>query len=138
MYKSETTLLGILGERKTIMTDILKSLEKFSALEKFPLESDLNAHELLLKHIASCENPNKLINPEKIKVNLPNTQADSEIEIVKEVDNCPLSQAPIKNIYVAACGHKFEKQELVAFIGNQLSKQCPVVGCHSLIERRDF
>ncbi|KAL6120854.1 hypothetical protein NUSPORA_02340 [Nucleospora cyclopteri] len=82
-----------------------------------------------------CENPEKMKNPSRIKVDFIET-AQKEVEIKEGKQKiCPLSQAEIVNKYEAPCGHIFDRESIKQYLKNKKARKCPVLGCEELIKK---
>ena len=118
----ETDMRNLLKSREKDLTDILETMDDLI----YDLDKDVYKH--ILKHIEACKHPEKLKEPNKISVKDLRRKND-EIEIEEEgIKICPLSQAPIKSLYKAKCGHLFEEKVIKDYM--KTNKRCPVTGCN--------
>merc|ERR1712126_496386 len=103
--KTNGVFLDILKERKELLTKIYDTIGDL----KLDVETDLELH--ILKHIEACAHPDKLVNPEKIKVKI--TRENDEVEEIKTDNKCPLTQTEINDPYESTCGHRFERRAII-------------------------
>ena len=120
-------LIELLDHRKDVLIEIQKLITEMD----IELDKKIQLH--ILKHIESCKDPTKLINPDTIKIKMNNIDL-SVLNVDNDQNICPLSQALIVNKYVAKCGHIFEKKNLIQYLKNG-PKSCPVAGCHKILHK---
>ncbi|ORD93726.1 hypothetical protein ECANGB1_1631 [Enterospora canceri] len=108
-------------ERKDIMMRIQELIKNFD----MKVDDTIEMH--ILQQIEACINPDKLLNPSRIKVVVKRNETE-DVEEFKRSGRCPLTQAEIEDEYASTCGHRFERKAIMDEI-RRSSKTCPVIGC---------